>query len=234
MRRDITLETKERLIPIYAQVESDFRKFPNIKTTEDFFIWRDSIKNEIEMKLIQSKRTLDDKTKKILRNQKVEETIKGNDSLEMLYAWTKCDRMITGTKALIRTVNDQYGIEDNDHVIKATNVLHKYLIEHGKANTSDLFDILQIEELNLLVKYPSSQRTINTPYEFERAIVKEDEGEAWSAPLFVTLLKAYGVDKEDLLAIGREVITLGKEYINSIKEKNNDVSSKGYTYIKRG
>ena len=33
MRKDITLETKERLIPIYEQVEKDFSKFPDIKTT---------------------------------------------------------------------------------------------------------------------------------------------------------------------------------------------------------
>ena len=234
MRKDITEETKQRLIPIYEQVEKDFKEFPEIKTTEDFFIWRDNIKKEIEEQFIKAQKPCDDKTKKILRNKKVEEAIEGNDSLELLYAWTKCDRMITGTKALIRTINNQYGIEDNDHVIKATNVLHQYLIEHGKANTSDLFDILQIEELNLLVKYPSSQRTINTPYEFERAIVKEDEGEAWPAPLFVTLLKAYGINKEDLLAIGREVISLGKEYINNIKKKNSDVSSKKYIYMKRG
>ena len=234
MRKDITEETKQRLIPIYEQVEKDFKEFPEINTTEDFFIWRDNIKKEIEEQFIKAQKPCDDKTKKILRNKKVEEAIEGNDSLELLYAWTKCDRMITGTKALIRTINNQYGIEDNDHVIKATNVLHQYLIEHGKANTSDLFDILQIEELNLLVKYPSSQRTINTPYEFERAIVKEDEGEAWPAPLFVTLLKAYGINKEDLLAIGREVISLGKEYINNIKKKNSDVSSKKYIYMKRG
>ena len=213
MRKDITEVTKQRLIPIYEQVEKDFMEFPEIKTTEDFFIWRDSIKKKIEDDFLKCKKDCDDKTKKKLRNKIVEKAIGGNDSLELLYAWSKCSRMITGSKALVRLVNDEYGIEGNDHIIKATTILHRHLKENGKANTNDLFDILQIRELNLLVKYPSLQRTINTPYEFEKAIVKEDENEAWSAPLFVTMLKAYGIEKDDLLIIGRKVIEESKNYI---------------------
>lgn len=152
-------------------------------------------------------------------NKIVEEEIEGNDSLELLYAWTKCTRMITGAKAFVRMVNHEYGIEGNDHIIKATTILHDYLKENGKANTNDLFDILQIRELSLLVKYSSMQRTINTPYEFERAIVKEDESEAWSAPLFVTMLKAYGIEKDDLLVIGRKVIEDSKNYIIDTRNK---------------
>ena len=219
MRKDITEETKQRLIPIYEQVEKDFKEFPYIKTTEDFFIWRDIIKNGIEEQAIKLQKPCDDKTKKKLRNKIVEDEIKGNDSLELLYAWSKCTRMITGAKAFVRMVNHEYGIEGNDHIIKATTILHNYLKENGKANTNDLFDILQIRDLSLLVKYSSMQRTINTPYEFERAIVKEDESEAWSAPLFVTMLKAYGIEKDDLLVIGRKVIEDSKNYIIDTRNK---------------
>ena len=219
MRKDITEATKQRLIPIYEQVEKDFMEFPEIKTTEDFFIWRDSIKKKIEDDFLKCKKDCDDKTKKKLRNKIVEKAIRGNDSLELLYAWSKCSRMITGSKALVRLVNDEYGIEGNDHIIKATTILHRHLKENGKANTNDLFDILQIRELNLLVKYHSRQRTINTPYEFEKAIIKEDENEAWSAPLFITMLKAYGVEKEDLLIVGRKVMEESKNYI--IETRNN-------------
>ena len=222
MRKDITEATKQRLIPIYEQVEKDFMEFPEIKTTEDFFIWRDSIKKKIEDDFLKCKKDCDDKTKKKLRNKIVEKAIRGNDSLELLYAWSKCSRMITGSKALVRLVNDEYGIEGNDHIIKATTILHRHLKENGKANTNDLFDILQIRELNLLVKYPSLQRTINTPYEFERAIVKEDESEAWSAPLFVTMLKAYGVEKDDLLIIGRKVIEESKNYIEETRNNHKE------------
>ena len=222
MRKDINEETKKRLIPIYEQVEKDFSNFPDIKTTEDFFIWRDKVKNMIELQLRGTIKQNDSSYKKKLRNNIIEDEIEGNDSLELLYAWTKCSRMITGAKAFVRMVNDEYNIEGNDHVIKATTILHKHLKENGKANTSDLFDILQIRELSLLVKYPSMQRTINTPYEFERAIVKEDESEAWSAPLFVTMLKAYGIEAEDLLVIGRKVIEEGKDYIAETRNKYKD------------
>ena len=222
MRKDITEETKQRLIPIYEQVEKDFSNFPDIKTTEDFFIWRDKVKNMIELQLRGTIKQNDSSYKKKLRNNIIEDEIEGNDSLELLYAWTKCTRMITGAKAFVRMVNHEYNIEGNDHVIKATTILHKHLKENGKANTSDLFDILQIRELSLLVKYPSMQRTINTPYEFERAIVKEDESEAWSAPLFVTMLKAYGVEKDDLLIIGRKVIEESKNYIEETRNNHKE------------
>lgn len=222
MRKDINEETKKRLIPIYEQVEKDFSNFPDIKTTEDFFIWRDKVKNMIELQLRGTIKQNDSSYKKKLRNNIIEDEIEGNDSLELLYAWTKCSRMITGAKAFVRMVNDEYNIEGNDHVIKATTILHKHLKENGKANTSDLFDILQIRELSLLVKYPSLQRTINTPYEFERVIVKEDESEAWSAPLFVTMLKAYGVEKDDLLIIGRKVIEESKTYIEETRNNHKE------------
>lgn len=222
MRKDINEETKKRLIPIYEQVEKDFSDFPFIKTTEDLFIWRDKVKNMIELQLRGTIKQNDSSYKKKLRNNIIEDEIEGNDSLELLYAWTKCSRMITGAKAFVRMVNDEYNIEGNDHVIKATTILHKHLKENGKANTSDLFDILQIRELSLLVKYPSLQRTINTPYEFERAIVKEDESEAWSAPLFVTMLKAYGVEKDDLLIIGRKVIEESKNYIEETRNNHKE------------
>ena len=222
MRKDINEETKKRLIPIYEQVEKDFSNFPDIKTTEDFFIWRDKVKNMIELQLRGTIKQNDSSYKKKLRNNIIEDEIEGNDSLELLYAWTKCSRMITGAKAFVRMVNDEYNIEGNDHIIKATTILHKHLKENGKANTSDLFDILQIRELSLLVKYPSLQRTINTPYEFERAIVKEDESEAWSAPLFVTMLKAYGVEKDDLLIIGRKVIEESKNYIEETRNNHKE------------
>lgn len=222
MRKDINEETKKRLIPIYEQVEKDFSDFPFIKTTEDLFIWRDKVKNMIELQLRGTIKQNDSSYKKKLRNNIIEDEIEGNDSLELLYAWTKCSRMITGAKAFVRMVNDEYNIEGNDHVIKATTILHKHLKENGKANTSDLFDILQIRELSLLVKYPPLQRTINTPYEFERAIVKEDESEAWSAPLFVTMLKAYGVEKDDLLIIGRKVIEESKTYIEETRNNHKE------------
>lgn len=234
MRRDITEDTKRRLIPIYKKVEEDFSKFPDIKTTEDFFIWREQIKQEIEKKLKHTDKENDYEYKKTLRNEIVNDEIKGNESLELLNDWARFYRMIDRAKGNIRVLNYQYGIEDNDHVIKASYVLHNHLQKKGKGNTNDLADILQIEELNLLVKYPPLQRTINTPYEFERAIVKEDENEAWSAPLFITLLKAYGIEGDDLLEAGREFESLGNKYIEEIKNNYSSADDKSNGYTLKG
>lgn len=236
MRRDINDEIKQRLIPICKQVEEDFNKFPNIKTTEDFFIWRDQIKSSIAEELKNTDKKNDDNYKKLLRNQIIEEKIKGNNSLELLYAWSKCDRMVTKTKASIRTVNDQYGIEDNDHIFKASTILHEYLKENGKGNTSDLFNIFQILELNLLIKYQSPElRPMSTPYEFERLIFKQEEN-PWPAPLFIMALKAYGIEEKDILTVGRKFISLGKNYIEDVRNNHNNIDNrpKKYVYTNKG
>lgn len=222
MRKDITEETKQRLIPIYEQVEKDFKKFPYIKTTEDFFIWRSQIKEAIEEKLKNTDKKNDDEYKAQLRDKIIEDEIKGNKSLELLYDWANFYIKIDESKANLRLTNYQYGIEDNNHIIKVSSLLHNQLVKQGKANANDLSNILQIRELSLLVKYPPMQRTISSPYEFERAIVKEDESEAWSAPLFVTMLKAYGVEKDDLLIIGRKVIEESKNYIEETRNNHKE------------
>ena len=236
MRKNITEETKERLISMYYQVEGDFEEFPDIKTTEDFFIWRDNIKKEIQKELKGTGRECDYNYIKQLRNERLEASIENNNSLRFLYAWSKCDRMVVKTKSLVRNINDLYGIEDNNHVIKATTILHNYLIENGKGNTSDLFDLFQVSELNLGVKYQRPElRTIHTPYELERLIFKQDEEAPWPAPLFVAALRAYGIDEDDLLIVGRKVIEEGKHYIEKI---NNEYSingeSKKFIYTNKG
>lgn len=235
MRQDITLEAKQKLIPMYQKVEEDFNKFPEIRTTEDFFAWRDNIKKEIEQELIKAQKVCDDDTKKAMRNKRVEEAIAGNESLEMLYTWTKFDRMITSTKALIRTVNDKYGIEDSDHVLKASDVLHNYLVNHNKINTDNLFNLFQIPELNLLVKYQYYEfKPITTRFEFENLIFKQDES-PWPAPLFIAALKAYGIETEDLLVMGREFSALGDIYIDEVNSQygNGTDEVKKYVYAIR-
>ena len=89
MRKDISEETKKRLIPIYEQVEEDFSKFPNIKTTEDFFIWREQVKNIVEDRVKGTDKQNDINYKKKLRNKIIEDEIKGNSSLELLNDWSK-------------------------------------------------------------------------------------------------------------------------------------------------
>lgn len=234
MRKKLNEETKQKLITIYNQVENDFKQFPNIKTTEDFFIFREEIKKLVEKRVKGTDKENNIEYKKALRNKIIEDEIKGNKSLELLYDWSKFYRMISRSKGKLRFINDQYGIEDNDHVIKATSLLHNHLVEQGKANTKDLFDIFQLREINLGVRY--TLRTINTPYEFERVIVKEDETESWPAPLFIMLLEAYGVTGEDLLEVGREFETLSNKYLEDIKVSDSigQDDEKKYTHTIKG
>ena len=236
MRNGITEYDKNRLIEICNNVENDFSNFPvTIENIEDFFIWRDSIKVGVEKKLKNTEKEKDDEYKRCLRNRIIEDEIKGNESLQLLYDWSKFYRMISRSKGKLRFINDQYGIEDNDHIIKATSLLHNHLVEEGKANVKDLFDIFQIREINLGVRY--TLRTINTPYEFERVIVKEDETESWPAPLFIILLRAYGIEGQDLLEVGREFEALSNQYIKEIKDSTDSISQndeKKYTHTIKG
>lgn len=227
MRKELDYETKQRLINIYKQVEEDFSKFPNIKTTEDIFRWRDSVKESIT--------DTNGDYDKSLRNEIVEDAIKDNYSLKLLYDWAKCYRMIDNAKADVYMTKIAYNINDrNSYRIKATHILHRELVSQGKANSDDLFNILhaQDENLNLYLKYPlDQQRTLNTGYEFERAIVKEEDTAPWPAPLFVTLLRAYGIEGKDLLEVGRKTECLAKEYVDDIKN-NYQCSEDGKSLIK--
>lgn len=228
MLEKLDRDTELKLISMYKQVENDFAEFPTIKTTEDFFIWRNSIKDDIISK--------DGVHNKKLRDEIIENTIRGNSSLNLLYSWARCYMMIDKTKARLYMTKAFYGIEGNNkYRVKATFILHNHLTQQGKANTRELFGILYSHnpELNLGVKYTLEQRTINTPYEFEKAIVKEEESEPWPAKLFITLLKAYGIESSDLLEVGRKVEALGNQYIEEIKANysNNDDSHK--EYVKR-
>lgn len=231
MRKDVTDEVKMRLIPIYEKVLRDFEEFPYIRTTEDFFIWRDKLKEEIEKRVKDSSKHQDQDYKKKLRNRIIEYKIKDNDSLKFLYDWSKCDRMVTSAKASVRTINAQYGIDNNNHIIKASNILHKYLTENGKINVDDLFNLFQIPELSLLVKYQNWHlKPITTPYEFENLIFKQEEN-PWPADLFVASLMAYGISADDLISIGRRVIASSEEYIEQVRNKE---ASKKYVYTNKG
>lgn len=218
MLERLDLETENKLKNMYYEVEKDFENFPYIKTTEDFFEWREIVKaaNGYDSNL---------------RNQQIEECIKGNDSLELLYDWTKFYRMVDRAKAKLSLSKLEHGLEDSkEFPLKATVLLHRHLKNNNKGNVKQLFGIFQIRDLNLGIKY-HQERTINTPYEFEKAIVKEEKTEPWDAKLFITLLKAYEISGEDLLTVGREVEKLGNQYLKYIDE-NYPIVEKGPIYRK--
>lgn len=220
----LTQEEERELVEMYHQVEADFANFPELQTTEDLFSWRERVKGE-------------NKENGKLRNQIIEEKIKGNKSLELLYAWSKFTRMVDRAKAGVSTEKVKNGIVSDKYRIKAASMLHQHLVKENKANIDKLFGIYKIEELSLGVKYPKI-RSFNTPYEYEKALVKEDEQEAWPAVLFVALMNAYGIEKEDLLTVGRQAEKKGNEYIadirvESIAKASEDAVNNNVPYVKK-
>lgn len=203
--RALTNEEQQELITMYQNVVKDFEDFPFIQTTEDLFRWREKVKEE-------------NGNDSNLRNKIIEDAIKGNASLEKLYAWSKFTRMVDRAKADVYMVKEEYHIEDNNaYRIKAAWMLHNHLAKEQKTKTDHLFGIFKIPQLGLGIKY-SLGRTINTSYEYEKSLVKEDEQEAWPAVLFVSLMNVYGIDNNDLLTVGRQAEALGKRYCKEIEE----------------
>lgn len=214
--RKLTPAEEEKLVKMYKQVEKDFESFPEIKTTEDLFRWRERLKKE---------NNGDGK----VRNAIVEERIKGNKSLELLYAWSKFTRMVTRAKASLNLAKRNYGISNsNTYRLKASTMLHNHLEKSGKAHEDRLFGIFRVEEIGIERIYPNERRFSNS-HEYIKALVKEDEQHPWPAVLFVTLMNAYGIQAEDLLTVGRDVEKKGKEYIADIAVEYNVKCSEGTT-----
>ena len=99
--RKLTYEEEQELIKMYKIVEEDFEKFPEIKTTEDLFRWREQVKEE-------------NQEDGELRNKIIEERIKGNDSLELLHAWSQFSCMVQSAKSNVNDKKFEFGIEDRD------------------------------------------------------------------------------------------------------------------------
>lgn len=199
MMEKLTAEEEQALVKMYKQVEKDFEEFPEIKTTEDLFRWREQVKEE-------------NKENGEIRNQIIEEKIKGNKSMELLYAWSKFTRMIDRAKANVFMTKLSCDAEENSYQINAANMLHDRLTRKKKDRSDRLFGMYKIEELSLGIKFPT-ERSFHTPYEYEKALITEDEEQSWPAVLFVALMNAYGIEEEDLLETGREAERKGKEYI---------------------
>lgn len=199
MMEKLTVEEEQALVKMYKQVEKDFEEFPEIKTTEDLFRWREQVKEE-------------NKENGEIRNQIIEEKIKGNKSMELLYAWSKFTRMIDRAKANVFMTKLSCDAEENSYQINAANMLHERLTRKKKDRSDRLFGMYKIEELSLGIKFPT-ERSFHTPYEYEKALITEDEEQSWPAVLFVALMNAYGIEEEDLLETGREAERKGKEYI---------------------
>ena len=186
--RALTKKEQQELITMYQNAVKDFEYFPFVQTTEDLFRWREKVKEE----------NGNDGNR---RNEIIEAAIKGNASLEKLYAWSKFTRMVDRAKADAFMAKEEYHIEDdNAYRIRAAWMLYNYLTQKHKARKDYLFGIFKIPLLGLGIRYKLG-RTFNNEYEYEKSLVKDDEQEAWSVVLFVALMNAYGIDNEDLLTV---------------------------------
>lgn len=222
--RVLTKEEQQELITMYQNVVKDFENFPFIQTTEDLFRWREKVKEE-------------NGNDGNLRNEIIEVAIKGNASLEKLYAWSKFTRMVDRAKADVFMAKEEYHIEDNNaYRIKAAWMLQNHLTQKHKARPDYLFGAFKISQLGLGIRYKLG-RTFSTKYEYAKSLVKEDEQEAWPAVLFVALMNAYGIDNEDLLTVGRQAEALSKRYckeIESIATSKNEMQfEKRLVYYKK-
>ena len=213
----LTVEEEQALVKMYKQVEKDFEEFPEIKTTEDLFRWREQVKEE-------------NKENGEIRNQIIEEKTKGNKSMELLYAWSKFTRMIDRAKANVFMTKLSCDAEENSYQINAANMLHERLTRKKKDRTDRLFGMYKIEELSLGIKFPE-ERSFHTPQQYEKSLITEDEEKSWPAVLFVALMNAYGIEAEDLLETGRKVEQQGKEYIADMAVEYAARSEKNFTDI---
>lgn len=221
--RKLTKEEEQELVQMYKEVEKDFAEFPHIKTSEDLFRWREQVKGE-------------NKEDGELRNQIIEQQIKGNKSMELLYAWSKFTRMVDRSKAKVFLTKLNCDAKEESYQINASRNLHEQLVKNKKADVDKLFGIYKIEELGLGVKYPK-ERSFHTAYEYEKSLVTEDEEKSCPVVLFVSLMNAYGIESEDLLAAGRQTEKEANEYVaDMIVQYETYISSsspKASTYSKK-
>lgn len=214
--RKLTAVEEQELIKMYKQVEKGFESFTEIKTTEDLFRWREKVKEE---------NNEDGK----LRNEIIEQRIKGNQSLELLYAWSKFTRMVTRAKASLNLAKRNCGItSSNAYRLKASTMLHDHLEKSEKAREDRLFGIYKVEEIGLERTFPNERKFSNS-HEYVKSLVKEDDQQPWPAVLFVTLMNAYGIEAEDLLTVGRAVEKKGREYVADIAVEHEAKLSAGTT-----
>lgn len=193
-------EKIERLKKIRCEVEKDMQNrkgdLKYVYTTEDFFQWRDTVKKENG-----------ENSQK--RNQIVEETIKGNQTFELLYDWTKCYRILVQTKAHANSQKEillQSGMYQNKE-FQALDRLHtmplyRYLSKQEGIDIGNLFSMVKVANFGFRYNdFPS----FHTDYEFFKMITHEEIYGPFAIDILVCLLRACNITGKDLIHCGRAV-----------------------------
>lgn len=199
MPRTFSEEYEKELKNIIENTDEDLKNMPeemkHIRTTEDFFAWRDTVKFE-------------NGNDKDVRNQIVENLIKGNKSLELLYAWTKFYRVID------KASSDIY----------PRILFYKYAGKSNQLNTQRLFDIIHVHNTERPVGLRQGFRSFNNSYEFVKLMIVDEDYEPWPIDVLIILMKAYGIDSNFLLGFASIIDECEKE-----KEENNKIIIKEKT-----
>ncbi len=199
MPRTFSEEYEKELKDIIENTDEDLRNMPkemkHIRTTEDFFAWRDNVKSE-------------NGNDKEVRNEIVENLIKGNESLELLYAWTKFYRVV-----------DKASSDVSPKIL-----FYKYADNSKQLNSQRLFDVIHIHSTKRPVGLRQGFRNFNTPYEFTRLMIVDEDYEPWPIDVLIILMKAYGINSNFLLGFASIIDECEKE-----KEENNKMLIKEKT-----
>lgn len=196
MPRTFSEEYERELKDIIETTDRDLENIPeemkHIRTTESFFAWRDNVKSQ-------------NGNDKEIRNEIVENLIRGNKSLELLYDWTKFYRVI-----------DKANLD-----VSPKSLFYKYAEKSTQLNTQRLFDIIHVHNTRKPIGLRPGFRNFNTPYEFIKLMLVDEDYEPWPIDVLIILMKAYGIDSNFLLGFASVIDEYQKE-----KEENNKLLKK--------
>ena len=170
-------------------------------TTADFFQWMSHIKSLLH----------EDKD---ARDRVVKEAIAGNETMELLYAWSDFSRSIDDRRASVYDTiheNSAFGPSYNDEVLAAYQfnpaiIVNTYLAKHLKENQYHLFDAIPSCKLG----FDPNFKSFTTPYEFQKMLYTDEiHPYPWGMICLSVLLKAYGITKEDFSHMKDEIKIYG-------------------------
>lgn len=185
---------------IYEEVKMDIQNMKEeikwIHTTEDFFIWRDTIK-------------IENNESSLIRNKIVEKTIEENQTLKLLYDWTKCYRILDKARAhifLFKENLEQTNMYDKNTLEKlsfsSTSLLYKYLSINDSIHLANIFPMIKISNFGFRYnEFPP----FHTIYEFLNIIMHEEMYGPFAIDILICLLRACNITGPNLICCGRSI-----------------------------
>ena len=181
-----------------------------IHTTEEFFRWRDSVKKE-------------NKESSKIRNKIVEQSIKGNKTLELLYDWTKFYRILDKARAHVFIEKEEMlhsEMYEEEYIkqinFKSTCPLYNYLSKNADIDINGLFQMTHVGGFGFRYnEFP----TFHTLYEFLKMATHEEIYGPFAIDILVCLLRACNINGQDLILCARVVEEESKTLIQKLNEE---------------